>query len=252
MDYPNRVITKSDSNKTTVKAIQQRLNEVGCGPIDVDGIFGSQTFGAVKRFQATRSDKNGNPLEIDGKVGPITWAELFGAASIPAVDDTPNELLKEALKIAISQVGVMENPLGSNTGDPEVNRYLASVGLKPGYFWCMAFVYWCFDDAARNLGRTNPLVKTAHCMTHWNNTAARKIPYLDAVNKPSLVKPGQIFIINTGGTNGHTGIIEKQEGGFLYTIEGNSNPEGSSNGIGVFRLNRRKITKINKGFLEYK
>ncbi|MBK8553610.1 MAG: CHAP domain-containing protein [Ignavibacteria bacterium] len=145
----------------------------------------------------------------------------------------------------------MEKPLGSNSG-PEVNKYLASVGLGPGQFWCMAFVYYCFNTAAKNLGRNNPLVKTGHCMTHWNSSTAKKILAENAVNNPSLVKPGQIFIINTGGSAGHTGIVEKLEGGFLHTIEGNSNTEGSRNGIGVFSLNRRKVTKINRGFLEYK
>ena len=78
---------------------------------------------------------------------------------MPVEVETPNELLKEALKVAVSQIGVMEKPLGSNRG-PEVDKYLASVGLGPGQFWCMAFVYYCFDKAANKLGRSNPLVKT--------------------------------------------------------------------------------------------
>ncbi|HMQ68015.1 MAG TPA: CHAP domain-containing protein [Ignavibacteria bacterium] len=251
MNYPNRVIKKGEKNKTIVKALQEKLNEVGCGPIDVDGDFGPQTFKAVKQFQATRRDQNGDPLEIDGKVGSITWAVMFGEPTIIITQEPANEYLKEALKIAVSQIGVMEKPLGSNRG-PEVDKYLASVGLGPGQFWCMAFVYYCFDKAAEKLGRNNPLVKTGHCMTHWNSSNAKKILASNAVNNPSLVKPGQIFIINTGGSSGHTGIVEKLEGGFLHTIEGNSNTSGSRNGIGVFRLKRRKITKINRGFLEYK
>jgi hypothetical protein len=251
MNYPNRVIKKGEKNKTVVKALQQKLNEVGCGPIDVDGDFGPQTFKAVKQYQATRRDQNGNPLEIDGKVGSITWAVMFGEPTIIVTQEPANDFLKEALKVAVSQLGVMEKPLGSNRG-PEVDKYLASVGLGPGQFWCMAFVYYCFNKAAEKLDRNNPLVKTGHCMTHWNSTNGKKIIASNAVNNPSLVKPGQIFIINTGGSSGHTGIVEKLEGGFLHTIEGNSNTSGSRNGIGVFRLVSRKITKINRGFIEYK
>ena len=88
-------------------------------------------------------------------------------------------------------------------------------------------------------------------MTHWRDSPGKKINAADAVNKPALIKPGHIFIINTGGSHGHTGMIERVEGGFIHTIEGNTNPAGSSNGIGVFR-NTRKISKINRGFLEYK
>ncbi|MNL84947.1 hypothetical protein D3C87_2130830 [compost metagenome] len=50
---------------------------------------------------------------------------------------------------------------------------------------------------------------------------------------------------------GHTGIVEKVENGFVQTIEGNSNSDGSRNGIGVFRLRFRKINSIEKGFIIY-
>ena len=52
-----------------------------------------------------------------------------------------------SLKIATSQLGVQEEPRGSNDG-PEVSQYLKAVGLAPGYSWCMAFVYWCAAKAA--------------------------------------------------------------------------------------------------------
>ena len=250
MDYPNKVIKAGETNKTIVKAIQQKLNEVGLGPIEVIGVYGPKTINAVKLFQAMHRDQNGNAMEIDGKIGSVTWAVLFGQETVPFVDDNSNQLLTEALKIAISQIGVMEDPPGSNKGK-KVEEYQASVGLDAGTFWCAAFIYWCFQKASEQLTRNNPLLKTGHCMTHWNNSPAKKIKAADAVNKPSLLKPGQIFLINTGGSHGHTGMIESVDGGFIHTIEGNSDPEGGRNGIGVFR-NTRKIVKINRGFLEYK
>lgn len=250
MDYPNKVIKAGETNKTIVKAIQQKLNEVGLGPIEVIGVYGPKTINAVKLFQAMHRDQNGNAMEIDGKIGSVTWAVLFGQETVPFVDDNSNQLLTEALKIAISQIGIMEDPPGSNKGK-KVEEYQASVGLGAGTFWCAAFMYWCFQKASEQLNRKNPVLKTGHCMTHWNNSTAKKILAADAVNKPSLLKPGQIFLINTGGSHGHTGMIESVDGGFIHTIEGNSDPAGGRNGIGVFR-NTRKIVKINRGFLEYK
>ena len=144
----------------------------------------------------------------------------------------------------------MEEPPGSNRGK-KVEAYQDSVDINPGDFWCAAFLYWCFQKAAENLGKKNPVLKTGHCMTHWRDTPGKKIAAADAVNKPSLIKRGQIFIINTGGSHGHTGLVEKVDGGFIHTIEGNTNPSGSSNGIGVF-TNVRKIAKINRGFIEYR
>jgi hypothetical protein len=250
MNYPNRLIQTGETNKTIVKAIQQKLNEAGLGPFELTGNYGTKTVNAVKLFQATHRDQHGLPLEVDGKVGSLTWEAMFGPDTVTVVEEAGNALLAEALKTAQSQIGVMEDPPGSNRG-AKVEEYQASVGIGAGTFWCAAFLYWCFQKAAEKLQRKNPVLKTGHCMTHWNNTPGKKITAADAVNKPSLIKPGQLFIINTGGSHGHTGMIEKVEGGFIHTIEGNTNPSGSSNGIGVFR-NIRKIAKINRGFIEYK
>jgi CHAP domain/Putative peptidoglycan binding domain len=250
MKYPGRIIKEGETNLTIVKAVQKKLIELNIGNLEGTGTYGVKTKNAVKLFQATHMDQHGNPLEVDGRVGSLTWATLFGTDSIVVNEAAPNNLLAETLKVAVKQLGVMEDPPGSNKG-PVVDQYLASVGLPPGLFWCAAFVYWSFDKASTAHGKKNPLVKTGHVMTHWNKTPAKKITMSDAVNKPSLIKPGQIFIMNTGGSAGHTGIVEKVEGGFIHTIEGNSNHAGSRNGIGVFRL-QRKIGKINRGFIEYK
>ena len=250
MKYPNRVIKEGETDKTIVVEIQNRLNMLGLGPLQATGAFGPKTKSAIKQFQATHRAKNGNPLEIDGKVGAISWAVLFGINKVPIVTKAGNKLLTEIIKVAKSQVGVMEDPVGSNRG-PEINKYLASVDCPPGNFWCAAFIYWCFKEASQNLSVPNPVFKTAGCLMNWNHSKGKRITSAEAAANPSLIIPGQLFILDFGSGKGHTGIIEKVEGGFLHTIEGNSNPSGSSNGIGVFSL-QRKIIKINKGFIEYK
>lgn len=249
MQYPNKTIKEGEPDKAIVLAIQTRLMQLGFGTFEGTGTFGPKTKAIIKQFQATHRDDMGNPLEIDGKVGAITWGVLFNSGSVSTNAEAPNAMLAEALITARSQVGIMEQPPGSNKG-PQVNKYLHSVDCPPGSFWCAGFVYWCFEEAAKNLNRTSPLYKTGGCLMHWNKTVGRKIPGAEAANNPELVKPGQVFIIDHGGGLGHTGIIEKVEGGFIHTIEGNSNPTGSSNGIGVFQL-QRKIVKINRGFIEY-
>ena len=249
MKYPNRVIKEGEQDKEIVKAIQTRLMKLGFGSFEGTGNFGPKTKAVLKQFQAMHRDDMGNPLEIDGKVGAITWNVLFGTASTTSTSKAPNPMLDKALEVAISQIGVMEQPPGSNKG-PEINAYLKSVDCPPGLYWCAAFVYWCFKDAAEKLNRSTPAYKPGGCLMHWNRTKGKRIKSSETANDPSLVKPGQIFIIDHGAGMGHTGIVEKVEGGFINTIEGNSNPSGSRNGIGVFRL-QRKIVKINKGFIEY-
>lgn len=250
MNYPNRVIALGEKDTAIVRAIQTRLIALGDTALKMDGIFGQKTKSAVKLFQSLHRDKFGAPLVADGKVGALTWEALFGPNTVPQSDTPESTCLKEVIKVALSQVGVMEDPVGSNTGRM-VNQYLASTGTPPGNYWCAAFVYWCFREASSHVGQTNPLVKTAGCLDHWNRTTGKKILAADALNKPSLIQSGSIFIVDHGGGRGHTGIVQKVEGGFLTTIEGNSNPDGSNNGIGVFHLSNRKINSVNKGFIFY-
>ena len=63
-------VLKMGSSGTQVRTLQTKLNNWGYGAGTVDGIFGSKTQAAVKRFQ----QKNG--LAVDGIVGSKTAAAL--------------------------------------------------------------------------------------------------------------------------------------------------------------------------------
>lgn len=241
-----------------VTAIQRRLNAAGCGPINDDGVFGRQTTAAVRLFQTRFPDVDGEPLRVDGRIGAVTWAALFGRASVLPQTSTSDPLLAAALRVAASEVGVMEEPVGSNRG-PRVDLYLRTVGLDPthgNFAWCAAFLYFCFEGSAKRLGRPNPLIRTAGVLDHWNRAGRARIRRLSAAKaqlQEELVQPGHIFIIDTedpGGT-GHTGLIERAIGGKLITIEGNTNDGGSREGIGVFRRSGRRIRDVNVGFIDY-
>jgi CHAP domain/Putative peptidoglycan binding domain len=252
--FPGSVISAGSTDSVSVRAIQKRLNKIGCGPVLVDAIFGAETSEAVELFQARRADHRGVPLVVDGIVGAMTWAALFGGARTLG---TPNTKLRAAvLKFADSEVGTMEKPAGSNRG-PKVDEYLRSVGLNPaaGSFpWCAAFVYWCFQQAAKELKVTNPAVRTAGVLDLWNragNAGVQRIAASEAIAKPSLVKPGLVFVLSTGAGNGHTGFVESVDGVVLTTIEGNTNLGGSREGVGVFRRTGRKLSAINRGFINY-
>jgi peptidoglycan hydrolase-like protein with peptidoglycan-binding domain len=253
MIFPHRVIKKGDKDVAVVKAIQAKLNEFSCGPVSVDGEFGNRTVSAVKLYQTWHTDLAGNSLVADGQVGAITWAALFGAQEVDNDTEVRSPLLAAALVKAISQINVTEKPRGSNRG-PEVDEYLRSVGLNPAagnFSWCAAFVYWCFQSAATSIKVPNPLIKSAGVLNHWNRAKCLKIAKAVAINQPEKIIPGSIFIIDHGSGLGHTGIVESVNGGNLVTIEGNTNTGLSREGYGVFRLTRRKLPEINKGFLIY-
>jgi hypothetical protein len=156
-----------------------------------------------------------------------------------------------ALEVAITQLGVSEEPKGSNKG-PVVNEYLRSVGLKPGYPWCQSFVYWCFGQAAPMGGMVNPVPRTGGVRDAWNKVpAAGKVDKLHVQSHPERVLPGAQFFLGFSNGNGHTGIVERVEFPFYYTIEGNSNSDGSREGWQVVRHCRRLDAKELLGFVNY-
>lgn len=171
------------------------------------------------------------------------WGRIDrGWISMAFVERVPSQhvLSTLTLKIAKSQMGIGEVPRGSNWGEP-VQTYLKSVGITTPAPWCMAFVYWCTNEAAKQLGIENPLLQTGHVLTQFNKRKS-----LQVVGHPER---GDIFIMDFGGGKGHTGFVSEVTGATIQTIEGNSNPAGSREGVVVCaKPNGRKISSI-KAFL---
>lgn len=172
-----------------------------------------------------------------------------------------SNLSAKALEIAISQVGKEENPRGSNwgkTGDP-VPGYLASVGINFPASWCMAFMYWCVDQAVKQLAPTgtikfinalqsyNPLYHTGGVLQQWKCIREQyRMP--QAGSSP---QPGDIFIMDLGHGLGHTGMVESVDSdGTLHTIEGNTNDTGSREGYEVAKKIRHNQAPII-GYLRF-
>src|SRR6516164_2444068 len=117
-------------------------------------------------------------------------------------------LAEKAIEIAKSQVGQTEKPLGSNWGHP-VQDYLERVGINFPASWCMAFTYWCFDEAAKQLNIPNPLIKTGGVLHARDLTPAQNKFETDP-------QSGDIFIMDLGKGLGHTGIIVEVDGHSLH------------------------------------
>ena len=261
MRYPGRIIKVGEQDPTIVAAVKRRLNQAlgfaknsDARLDETNRSFGPKTTRAVKLFQTRNLDSEGLPLKPDGELGSITWAALFGEKTVTKRDLTRDKLLSVVLRVAAGEEKkeVREVPKNSNKG-PEVVEYLKRAGVAAGNPWCCAFVYWCFDEASNSIGAPNPMVKTAGCLHHWNRAeshGASRITRAQAVADPSLIKPGMIFIMDFGGGLGHTGLIESVDGGFITTIEGNTDASKSREGGGVYRLTR-KIPSVNKGFIDY-
>lgn len=126
-----------------------------------------------------------------------------------------------------SQLGVTE--LTGNNDGVEVEKYLASVGLGKGYAWCAAFVTYCFREA----GYQVPSLPMA---AQWLIKSKR-------VAADELI-PTDLFGVYYGRTVRHVGFVDRIRGNKLFTVEGNTNNNGSREGIGVFRRIRLKNSNL--------
>ncbi|MBM6483439.1 CHAP domain-containing protein [Klebsiella pneumoniae] len=143
--------------------------------------------------------------------------------------------MSEVLKVAVSQIGVCEQPKGSNKG-PEVSQYLRTVGINFPAAWCAAFVVWCHQQAG-----VTTIPRTGGVLDMWNKARAKH-----SVNEP---QPGDVFIMDFGRGKGHTGFVERFSGDSVHTIEGNTDANGGREGYEVARRTR-KLSSI-KGFLRF-
>lgn len=129
------------------------------------------------------------------------------------------------LKIAQSQIGVRE-ATGNNDGHA-VEAYLHYTGNRKGDPWCASFVSWVFGKA----GLPQPRSAWSPALFPKQRLLAKAVPA--AVFGIYFPDKGRIA---------HTGLVERQKGHWIYTIEGNTNFAGSREGDGVYRKLRHLKT----------
>lgn len=139
-----------------------------------------------------------------------------------------NKQVQELIGYALSQVGVAETPKGSNK-----NKFALMIdtqfpdfynGKKNGAAWCDVFVDACFltcfgeEETLRLLCQPKKSCG-AGCKFSAGYFKAKK----QFDNNASV--GDQIFFYDNKGEINHTGIVYKVEGGYVYTVEGNSGNE---------------------------
>lgn len=147
------------------------------------------------------------------------------------------------VKQAERAIGIRE-ATGRNDG-ALVDEILSSVKLSGTKApWCAAFIVWVGDKA---FGCTlfNPYPRTA-----WSPSFLVK-PTWDRTRGGKPLQPADVFGIwfNSMGRVAHVGLVEKVEGDWLVTIEGNTNGGGSRDGDGVYRRRRLAANVLGKGWL---
>ena len=147
----------------------------------------------------------------------------------------------QILAVASKEVGTKEgrDPGGNWNNRVKYNNWYANhPSIKNNAFlttaWCAVFVSWC----AGQIGVLGKLIP----MHAWTPSGLSWFQSRGLVTKGGGAKPGDVFYVYypSQGRVAHTGLVERVDGSYIYTIEGNTNTTGSRQGNGVYRL-RRKI-----------
>lgn len=146
----------------------------------------------VRKFQAAHSNHRGEPLDVDGVLGPETRWSM-------AVEELGPER-RDYVRAACDMVGFVEDPIGSND-DPDgwIRGLLERCGVSAMLAWCAAFASWVVHGpkiaGAVRLGQHYP--KTMNPL------------------------PGDVMWFPTGGGKGHCGIVIGVSMPEVLTVEGN-------------------------------
>lgn len=162
---------------------------------------------------------------------------LYGQTS-SRIPENPRRALVRWIYTA--ELGVREKT-GHNDG-LRVEQYLHAVGLRKGDPWCAAFVCWVFDKsriANPHTGWTPHLFPKEKVI--WQRkTLVQTGGKLRKLNTPVLPQRGDVFGIWFPGKAriAHAGFVDRWEGTWVITVEGNTNEAGSREGDGVWRKRR--------------
>lgn len=206
------------------------------------GYFGSNTLAAIKLFQSA------NKLEVDGIVGPKTWAALFSDSAVKYVASATTESstasattvakadsgskASTVVNIALGEIGYKEKATNAsldlttaNAGSNNWTKYARDLynagyynGNKNGYAWCDVFVDWCFYKA---FGKTE-----GQLMEYQTGTLGAACPYSAGYYKAkgrydTTPKYGDQVFFQQNGALVHTGLVVGVTSSTVTVVEGN-------------------------------
>lgn len=149
-----------------------------------------------------------------------------------AAPEAPNrlrEISRQALRRALGEVGNGEEG-GNNLGRHVVKYRRARGGIFCNGSWCAAFVSWCFEEAAAELGHYLPF-KRSEGAKRLASRIARVGRWLSDDENP---EPGDVVVwdrgrlLENGETSwkGHIGIVALHDPNTdrMDVVEGNRGP----------------------------
>jgi hypothetical protein len=134
---------------------------------------------------------------------------LQSALGVGTTVGTPGQA---ALQIAQGEIGVREEPPGSNEGARIAEYRTATVGAYGGAPWCAYFVSWAAAQAGAPIGDNGSGLGSVDGVAAWAGKTGRLLP------ADAAPQPGDLILFGSA----HIGIVESVNAdGTLTTVEGN-------------------------------
>jgi lysozyme family protein len=245
LDFPGNISegAKDSGAKRLVRRVQEWCSFHKKMQTPIDGDFGPGTKAAVEGFQLWKG------LAPTGSVDERTWAALTqpmrsALAPVPVV---PGETIYDlVLKVARQHLSV--HPVefqvkGEGNCGPWVRLYMhGKEGDKQP--WCAGFVCHVIAQAAHALDRAMPIKRQVgvDALVADADADGRFLlgSKLDAGTKRTdKIRPGSLFVNRkTASDWTHVGIVTTVSADVFTTIEGNSDVNGSREGIEVCTQSR--------------
>jgi hypothetical protein len=156
----------------------------------------------------------------------------------------PKPTLQErTLDYARGEIGVVESPPGSNSGE-RVREYqnASSLSGTTGWPWCAAFTAWCSERAGRPLGKD---WNTAYVPSYVRAAKDRKHGLRVVAASDAI--PGDFVCFDWGkdGVADHIGVLATKvtPNGSFSSVEGNTSYGDNSNG-GKVMLRERSASQV--------
>ncbi len=154
-----------------------------------------------------------------------------------------DEVRKRAVDIAIVEAGKNTKEVGAKNRGERIDVYLRNANAlrkdapddKAGLGWCGMFIYYCYSQAANQLGVVLPF--TADPL--WSGQKFKKWSLLhsDKVVDTCPIMPGDIYIMNSY----HIGMVIEQVNNYdqVKTVDGNQS--GVDSGKNSVRIRHRNF-----------
>ena len=190
-------------------------------PVDIDAIkLALQGYNYGQGYITWAMNKYGEYTKANAIEFSLKTAEQLGWSSYGDMDYVPHVLRYYPLGQIFYDpdttqliVEVAASQIGNVGGEP----YWSWYGFTERVEWCACFVSWC----ANKCGYLDTVIpKFAGCSAGVQWFRARN-QWADRSITPD---PGMIIFFDwdRDGVPDHTGIVEKSENGYVYTIEGNT------------------------------